>query len=145
MSDLSEKPITSPTRSSTDQELLALIARAKNDPIVAEKLASLGQQSIDALLKIVHEVTGMLSKIQPRTDNPASQSNSVAALASAARARAMAGKEKRELAEDLVIGALINHGNPDWNPLDPASSWEASNNALLALLQNSGGGNATKD
>jgi hypothetical protein len=61
---------------------------------------------------------------------------SVLALAGAARQREAAGKKKREFAEYLVIGALMNRDNPDWDIFDPAAAAPpAQPNGMLALLK----------
>jgi hypothetical protein len=41
----------------------------------------------------------------------------------------------RELAEDLVIGSLVNWGNEVWDPNDPSTSAASSGNLLIKMLQ----------
>ncbi len=40
----------------------------------------------------------------------------------------------RELAQDLVIGALLNRDNPEWDPDDPSTHRPLQDDPLLALL-----------
>jgi hypothetical protein len=42
--------------------------------------------------------------------------------------------QRRELARQIVIGALLNRDNPDWDPADPATHRPIPDDPLLVLL-----------
>ena len=41
---------------------------------------------------------------------------------------------RRELAQQIVIGAWMNRENPDWDPADPATHRPITDDPLLAML-----------
>jgi len=59
----------------------------------------------------------------------------LAGLADAAEARREAARLRRELAMELVVGALLNEHNPDWDPRDPSTCRAASDGEVLQLLK----------
>jgi hypothetical protein len=69
-----------------------------------------------------------------RTQKTADANTAWRQFSGQARNREAAAKERRELAQELVIGALVNLDNPGWNPLDPSTSKSASSSSFLALL-----------
>jgi hypothetical protein len=42
--------------------------------------------------------------------------------------------ERRELAHEIVIGALLNRENPDWDPAKPSTHRPLPDDPLLAML-----------
>lgn len=42
--------------------------------------------------------------------------------------------ERRELAHEIVIGALLNRENPDWDPAEPSTHRPLPDDPLLAML-----------
>jgi len=59
----------------------------------------------------------------------------LAELAGAADARREAVRLRRELAMELVVGALLNERNPDWDPRDPSTCRAAHDSEVLQLLK----------
>lgn len=120
----------------SDEQILRLIELAAHDRYAAHEVLHLQKQAIESVGRAIQDMQQALSELEPHQD-VASGPVSVAALTSAARARESAGRQKRDLAQNLIIGALINKNNPDWSPLDqaepPASARER--NGVLALLQ----------
>ncbi|MGZ3240062.1 MAG: hypothetical protein ACXWIN_06850 [Burkholderiaceae bacterium] len=58
-----------------------------------------------------------------------------AVLARASRRIGNDTKERRELAKMLLLGALLNHDNPDWNPADASTDRADHDDPFIALLQ----------
>lgn len=119
-----------------DDQIVDLIARAGTDPLSARTLLHLQKQACERMAASIQKVLGELNDLDKAPAKMTSGPVSVLALAGAARQREAAGKEKREFAEFLVIGALFNRDNPDWNVFDAATA--APNPApsgLMALLQ----------
>lgn len=56
-------------------------------------------------------------------------------LMAASRRGESISKSERELAEDIVIGSLVNWGNEVWDPNDPLTSCATENNLLRTLLK----------
>lgn len=121
----------------SDSQILDMIARAKTDPFVANEVMHLQKQAFDCISKAVQGMVGTLGELLPATQQMQNQQVSVIALASAARERESASRQKREFAENLIIGALLNRNNPNWNVFDdtPLPSDAKSKNGILALLQ----------
>ncbi|TWI42495.1 hypothetical protein IP92_05471 [Pseudoduganella flava] len=111
----------------------ALAAALERDPVLANQLGTLRQQAWAGLDALVQEVAGWLAQQGPA---PAAHTGpiNVAALGAAARQRQALAREQRELAEAYVLGALVNYDNPDWNPLDPATSRGTGDSLLATLL-----------
>lgn len=121
----------------SDQEALAILVRAQQDPFMAEALLKLQRESFEYLENIIRETSNLLPLPESASGSaPAPGAmNSVAALRGQSRQRESVGRQRRELAEALVIGALINQDNPDWDPFDPSTCREPGENLILALLQ----------
>lgn len=85
------------------------------------------------LERMVSRVASMLA-----TDTPASKpvaAGGLAGLAGAADARREAARLRRELAMELVIGALLNESNPEWDPRDPSTCRASLDSEVLQLLK----------
>lgn len=121
----------------SDSQILAMIEQAATDPFTAKVLLALRKQAAVKMADTVQRTLAKLNGIgaaQERSAPP--RPISVLALAAAARQREAAGKKKREFAEYLVIGALTNRDNPDWDIFDPATpAAPAQPNGMLALLK----------
>lgn len=130
--DFQQQPPTSP-----DQEALAVLARAKEDPFMVEALLKLQKELFDMLGDIIHETSNSLQLpgTSAGTASAPGEVTSVVALRNQSRQRESSGRQKRELAEAMVIGALINRDNPNWDPFDPSTSQQPGENLILALLQ----------
>lgn len=106
------------------------------DPAAQRMLETLRAQADATFSALVDQVVETLAKDaqwQPAAANRTA--STMTAFRSASYQAHAAGKDRRELAEALVIGSLINLDNPDWDPFDPATSVQTGQSALLALLQ----------
>lgn len=121
----------------SDSQILALIARAENDPFAAKSVEYLQKQACERMSETVQQMLTKLNGIGAAQEKKAPAGPiSVVALASAARQREAAGKQKKEFAEYLVIGALMNRDNPDWNIFDAeAKPVPPPQSGVLALLK----------
>lgn len=120
----------------SDGQILEMIERAASDPFIANALLHLQKQAYESMAESVQRMLAELNEIAASAQEqmPAGPM-SVVALASAARQREADGKQKREFAEFLVIGALINRDNPDWDIFDDTATTPPARSGLLALLQ----------
>jgi len=120
----------------THDQAMAIIARAAKDKYLAQELDALRQKCCHFVDDIIHQANLQLAGKDQRT--PAllqTDACDVLSLRNAARGREKIAQQRRELAEAMVIGALFNSDNPDWNPLDPHSRDAGQGSLLLALLQ----------
>ena len=111
----------------------AMIAKTAADPNMAAAMTWLQGQAYDALAAIIEKVAESLPIAPPEADT---KSKNFKQMATASRRNAFAAKERYELAEAIVIGTLLNHDNPDWNPMDPSTHQTGNQNALVQFLLN---------
>ncbi|WP_235471460.1 hypothetical protein [Herbaspirillum hiltneri] len=120
----------------TRDEAMAIVARAAQDKYLAQELDHLREKCCRFVDDIMHRVNREMADQDQRT--PAllqADACDVLSLRNAARGREKIAQQRRELAEAMVIGALFNSDNPDWNPLNPDSRGTGQGSLLLALLQ----------
>lgn len=116
-------------------QVVAALTAAASDPFVAQQIRHMQERAARMLVGLAHDANAVLAaQAGPPYCLPQGAVN-VSALAGAARQRQTQGTQQRQLAEDMVLGAFINHGNPQWDPLDPATHRAGGDNLLLALLQ----------
>lgn len=117
-----------------DKERLAGMA---SDPLLAEAIVSVQSQCSQAIDDTVDKVAkALMQGVKADEGDAAAKSGAgFSSLAAMSQRRAQEAKQHRELAQALVIGALLNHDNPDWDPFDPATHRPAQNSPLLTLLQ----------
>lgn len=85
---------------------------------------------------VIDEVFASLTADAKPAAAPAlNQEMDLRALMAASRRGESLTRNGRELAEDIVIGSLVNWGNEVWDPNDPETSQPNEKNFLLALLQ----------
>lgn len=111
-----------------------LAAALERDPALARQLEQLQQQAAAGLHTLIQDVAAWLAQQNAQPAAGEGGPMTVAALGAAARQRQGTAREQRELAEAFVLGALVNQGNPAWNPLDPATSATTQDNLLATLL-----------
>jgi hypothetical protein len=121
----------------SEEQAQQIIERAKQDKFLVQELEQLRDKCCYFVHDLMHEVNLTLAQQDKRV--PAllrgkPEVDSAISLRSAARGREQLARQRRELAEAMVIGALLNSSNPDWDPLDPASG-RSSGSLLLALLK----------
>ncbi|EJL88984.1 hypothetical protein PMI16_02132 [Herbaspirillum sp. CF444] len=123
----------------THDEALRIIEHARKDKFRARELEQLRDKCCLFISEVMNEVNQALAEKEKRTPallrSKPEPADSAVSLRTEARQREQAAKERRELAEAMVIGALMNSDNPDWNPLDPSTSRNGTGSLLLALLK----------
>jgi ABC-type thiamine transport system substrate-binding protein len=117
----------------TDAELAALVARLQQDPIAARHFAFIQREGHDALRELSQELLATLAAMEPA--RPAVDADTDwRRYAGQAKLREHHAKDRRELAQQLILGMLVNLDNPDWNPLDPATSKNPADSKAFALF-----------
>lgn len=119
----------------SEEQALQIIERASKDKFLAQDIDQLREKCCVFVNDIMHQVNQALVQQDKRV--PAllrAAPDSAISLRGAARERERLAQQRRELAEAMVIGALLNSNNPDWNPLDPATD-RSSGSLLLAVLR----------
>lgn len=117
----------------SDAELAALKARVEQDPAAARAFALVQKRGFDVLRKLAQNAMSQLAALEP-PQKAVDAGTDWRRFSGLARDRENAARERRELAQDLVIGALVNIDNPDWDPLDPSTSRNSASSTFLALL-----------
>jgi hypothetical protein len=119
----------------SDSQIIDMIKRAPGDPFLTKELLHLQKQACERMSDSVQKMLAKLNEVCKEQEKASNGPISVIGLASAARQREAAGKQKREFAASLVIGALVNRDNPNWNIFDETAAPPQTANGLLALLQ----------
>ncbi|MTV41746.1 hypothetical protein [Duganella radicis] len=120
----------------SDAQLHEMVARAATDPFTARAAQQLQKQAFERMSESVQRMLAELNSIDKKQGKLTGGPVSVLALAGAARQREAAGKQKREFAEYLVIGAMVNRDNPDWNIFDESTAAATpAASGLMALLR----------
>ncbi|UMR32252.1 hypothetical protein MJ904_08815 [Massilia sp. MB5] len=125
--------------SQAQAQAMAALQTAARDPLRAAELRRLQEQACRCMDDLLHAAQSMLAAADPPSPLPGGGMDLVM-LRGAARQRQGRAEERSELALALICGALLNADNPDWDPLDPATSSEDGSAPLLALLQTDLGG-----
>jgi hypothetical protein len=128
-----------PTAASPDESEFdtAILAASEANPLVARELEFLRTQTFDNFMSAVNTISISLPREQgatpsrPLADGPMD----VRALRAALGGGASAGRQHKELAEQLAIGALANLDNPAWNPQEPGSGMAVDQNSLFTFLR----------
>jgi hypothetical protein len=126
-----------PANDMTGAEMVAAaLAASKDNPALARTIEALRAECCAKLTEAIDKVAASLAPDSSGKEALAvGKPLNVAALAAASRNEKLASDSRRELAEALVIGALINHGNPDWDPTRPETSCAMGQSAIYALLR----------
>lgn len=110
------------------------------DPAMQNMIATLQEDACTTFSAIVDKTAAML--MQDVESSPATRESGplttqqAARLAMDSKRRGQAWQKARELAEMLVIGALINKDNPNWDPADPSTCMKmGQDGALLSLIR----------
>lgn len=117
----------------SDAELAALKARLQADPAAAQAFALVQKRGFELLRKLAKETMVKLAAMEPPQE-AVDACTDWRRISGLARDRESVARERRLLAQNLVIGALVNFDNPGWDPLDPSTSKDSSSSTLLALL-----------
>lgn len=110
----------------------AMFARMAANPSMAEATAWLQSQAGDALAAIID---GMAASLPSELPSKVSGAQSMREISSASRHAAQDAQERRKLAEAIIIGALLNRDNPDWDPKKPETHRPNYQDPLVQLLQ----------
>ena len=110
----------------------AIFARMAANPSMAEAAARLQNQMGDALAAIID---GMAANLPSELPSKKSGAQSMREIATASRHAAQDAQERRELAEAIILGALLNRDNPDWDPKRPETHKPNYQDPLVQLLQ----------
>ncbi len=117
----------------TDADLAMLKARLQADPTAARAFALVQKQGFETLRRLAQETMARLAAMEP-SPKAVDAGTDWRRFSGLARDRETAARERRLLAQDLVIGALVNVDNPAWDPFNPSTSKHSSDSTLLALL-----------
>lgn len=100
------------------------------------ELEKLREKLREGFSAVIDEVFASLSaEAKPAAQPALNQEMDLRTLMAASRRGESLTRNGRELAEDIVIGSLVNWGNEVWDPNDPATNQPAEKNFLLTLLQ----------
>jgi len=124
----------------TYEQALNIIERAQRDKYLARELDTLREQCCEFIFGLMSQVNQELAAKERKV--PAllrDRRETTVSLRSEAARREARTRQRRDLAEAMVVGALINSDNPGWNPLDPATHVPGRGGLLMALLKTSRG------
>ena len=118
-------------------DAMAIIERASRDKYLSRDLEQMRERCFSFVNQMMDEVTLALAEKEKRV--PALLKSrpdevSVRTLRASAQQREEAARKRRELAEAMVLGALFNMDNPDWDPCDPTTHRQGEN-FLVTLLK----------
>lgn len=122
--------------SMTHEQAVQIIERAQQDKYLARELDQLREKCCVFVNNLMHEVG--LDIAQREKKIPAllrNRDETAVSLRTAAAHREQRARRRRELAEAMVVGALLNSDNPRWNPLDPDTHQSGRGGLLMALLK----------
>lgn len=120
------------------------VTRADFPPAVArlaavmpmDRLRAFQADALRAFFATLEQMTEALARdVLDRPMASGEQAMGGAALARASRRVSLDAKERREFASMLLIGALLNRENPDWNPADPCTDRANFDDPLVTLLR----------
>ena len=108
----------------------------RDDPYMAHKLEAARDRAQKGFLDAIEQTLAAMPKnaIGPSSVTLGGPAVSGRRLMIDSRRGEMAGKSRRDLAEAMALEAVLNLGNPDWDPARPETSRETPN-LLLALLR----------
>jgi len=115
----------------------AMLRALASDPSAARTLEHLRKQAADKLAELTDQAFAMLAQEEKQELLKSLSSKQVdfRKLMAASRSRELDAQDRRDLAEALVTGSVINLDNTNWNPTDPESSISTEKSLIYALLQ----------
>lgn len=123
--------VPGPAESTADGLDAPTPARMAANPAMPAAIGWLQDQAADTLAALIEQMAESLPVDLPR---PGTALN-VREMAAASRHAPRDAQERRELAEALVISALLNCDNPDWDPSNPATHRPNVESPFVQLLQ----------
>lgn len=118
----------------THEDALNVIGRANDDSHVAREIDKLRGKYYALVNEVVREVTVALGNGSQTAALLRSSQDTAAILCSVSRQREGQARQRRALAEAMILGVLLNGSNLDWDPMDPASGSNGGKSILLSLL-----------
>lgn len=106
-------------------------------PEKQEMILSFQNEACARLSAIIDETAALLMQDAERstgTHAPVAEQQPLR-IGDMSKRRRQAWEKARELAEMLVIGALLNKDNPAWDPADPSTCAAGGESALLSLVR----------
>jgi len=125
-------------RSMSHDEALEIIKRASRDRQMALQIEQLRERCCLFVKDMMGDVDLELARREKKL--PAllrGQGESAISLRAAAQQRQRLVAQRRELAEAMVMGALFNIDNPDWDPVRGSLRGSGRGGLLMALLKTS--------
>ncbi|BEV15687.1 hypothetical protein HBDW_24750 [Herbaspirillum sp. DW155] len=127
----------SDTAQQQDQQGIRQLEALRNIGLSEQEMELLRKQLQEGISAVIDEVFAVLVKT---TEAPVRLGGQVEemdlrTLKKISRDGESLIRNGRELAEDLVIGSLVNWGNEVWDPNDPSTSAASSGNLLIKMLQ----------
>ncbi|MBB5391357.1 MULTISPECIES: hypothetical protein [unclassified Herbaspirillum] len=130
--------VQEPIAPMSHEDAMAIIERAARDKHLARDLDLLRDKCFSFVNAMMDEVTQTLAEKEKRTPallkSRPEQEVTAISLRAAGQQREEAARKRRELAEAMVMGALANMDNPDWDPRNPATR-HTTDNFFMALLK----------
>lgn len=107
------------------------------EPATQEMIFTLQNEACIKLSAIIDETATLLMQgaEQSMKTQPSLVEQQSHRLRDSSTRRRQAWQKARELAEMLVIGALLNKDNPAWDPSDPSSCAAGGQSTLLSLIR----------
>jgi|SRR5450830_1318377 len=118
-------------------QAMEIIERASKDKYLSRDLDQMRDKCYAFVSEMMDEVTLALAEKEKRIPallKSRPEEVSAISLRASAQKREEAARKRRELAEAMVLGALFNMDNPDWDPRNPATH-NPSENFFITLLK----------
>lgn len=126
--------------SMTHEQAKDIIERAQQDKYLARELDELREKCCLFISDLMRQVGQDIAEKEKKV--PAllrGKEETAISLRNAANRREQRARQRRELAEAMVVGALLNSDNPRWNPLDPGTQQLGRGGLMMALLKTTKG------
>jgi Asp-tRNA(Asn)/Glu-tRNA(Gln) amidotransferase C subunit len=130
-------PAGSLPQAQLDQQGMRQLDALKNIGLSEEEMEMLRKRLQEDISTVIDQVFAVLVKPAEPAARAADQPQEMDLRTLMARSRDNESviRNGRELAEDLVMGSLVNWGNEVWDPNDPDTSVASSGNLLIKMLQ----------
>lgn len=119
-------------------EALEIIGRASRDRHMAQQIEHLRERCCQFIQDMMRDVDLELARREKKL--PAllrGKTDSAISLRNAAQQRQRVVGQRRELAEAMVLGALFNMDNADWDPVKDSLRGNGRGGLLMALIKTS--------
>jgi hypothetical protein len=140
MNQAERVPQSPSARQMSHDEALEVIERASRDKHMALEIDQMRERCCQFIQDMMRDVDLELGRREKKL--PAllrGMPDSVIAIRNASQQRQRVAGERRELAEAMVLGALFNLDNPDWDPVKDSVRGNGKGGLLMALIKTSAG------